>query len=255
MTTGFHATDRSLLRISGGDAAKFLGDLVTNEIAPEGLTYAALLTPQGKYLSDFLIHADEDEFVLDVDAGQVAGLAQRLGMYKLRAEVTIEADDQPVWVVFGGEAGLVDPRHEALGRRVYGSLDGVEHANPDTFETARILQVIPKSGAELVANDSYILESGFERVHGVDFKKGCYVGQEVTARMKHKTALRKGLIGVRLSAPDVPIGTDIMSGGNVCGTLTSCQNHLGIAYMRFDRMGHDMTAGGAAVTTRDPGEA
>ena len=255
MTTGFQATDRSLLRVSGTDSAKFLQDLISNNLPSQGLACAALLTPQGKYLADFLIHTERDAYVLDVPAELASALGQRLAMYKLRADVSISADPRPVWVLLDGHEGFEDPRHPALGRRVYGDPERVDVVPPDQAEALRILHVVPKAGAELIANDSYILECGFERVNGVDFRKGCYVGQEVTARMKHKTTLRKGIAGVRFGEDGVEQGAEIICAGKSCGTVTSVAGRLGIAYLRFDRAGPEMMADGVSVNLREPGEA
>lgn len=253
MTTGFQATERAVLRVSGADSEKFLQDLVTNDVkrAAEGLVYAALLTPQGKYLADFFLLRDGEGFLLDVDAGAAPAVAQRLGMYKLRAAVEIAATDVQVFVITDGEAGHADPRDPALGRRFYGTEPPEMAAgDPEAHEATRIARVVPAHGAELVANDSYILECGFDRLDGVDFRKGCYVGQEVTARMKHKTELRKGLAGVQFAAPGVVPGTEITRDGKVVGKVTSVVGQDGIAYLRFDRAGDGMQAGGIAVEER-----
>ncbi len=250
MTTGFQAKDRALLRVSGSDAEKFLQDLLSNDVTGEGLTYAALLTPQGKFMADFLVHRDADGFVLEVKASSLPSIAARLSMYKLRADVQIEPDEREVWVITDGEVGFADPRLPDLGRRHYGPLDAVNEVEPHAWEAARIANLVPAEGAELVANESYILECGFERLNGVDFRKGCYVGQEVTARMKHKTELRKGLSGVAFSRSGVAPGAEILRDGKVVGTVTSVSGTQGIAYIRFDRAGPGMLADDIDVTLR-----
>lgn len=243
------AEDRAVLRIGGGDAKRFLQDLVTNDLtaAGGGLVYAALLSPQGKYLFDFFLVEDGDGYLLDVKADRAAALAQRLTMYRLRADVTIEAAD--LFVNRGlGEApagAFADPRHPALGWRFY---DAQKAGEPSVDWTAiRVEHCIPETGVELIPDDSYILEAGFERLHGVDFRKGCYVGQEVTARMKHKTELRKGLRTV-LVAGAAPVGTEITSDGKPAGILFSQAGGKGIAYLRLDRVRAGMQAGDAVVT-------
>ena len=251
MTTGFPAQDRSVLKVSGADAEKFLQDLVTNDITKDGLIYAALLTPQGKFLADFLIQRDENAYLLDTAKAAADGLIQRLSMYKLRADVTIDATDIAVRVTMDPSIGLADPRSPALGRRVYGDADAVTEVEPRVWDETRIKHVIPMVGHELIANDSFVLEHDFERISGVDFKKGCYVGQEVTARMKHKTSLRKGIAGVTFDEAGVSEGVDIMSDGKIVGTITSVAGLIGIAYLRFDRVGAEMTAAGVGVTLRE----
>ncbi|MCP5074827.1 MAG: folate-binding protein YgfZ [Rhodobacteraceae bacterium] len=247
--TGEWASDRTVLRVSGGDAAKFLQDLVTNDLRnlTSGLIYAALLTPQGKYLFDFFIKAEGDSFLLDVKSDQAAALAQRLTLYRLRADVKIK--DSALSVNRGlGTApgdGSADPRHCALGWRSYSQQQG---SAPEIDWTAiRVAHCIPETGVELIGDSSYILESGFERLNGVDFKKGCYVGQEVTARMKHKTELRKGLVRVRVDGA-APVGTAISANGKDAGVLYSQSNGNGIAYLRLDRAKGVMTAASATIT-------
>lgn len=240
---------RQVLRITGSDRHRFLNDLVTNDLKglDQGLVYAALLTPQGKYLFDFFLSADGDSFLLDVDAGRAAILVQRLGMYKLRADVAIA--DAGLFVHRGlgmpPEGALADPRHEALGWRSYASTPQAE----DTvdWDALRVQHCVPRTDVELIADGSFILESGFERLHGVDFRKGCYVGQEVTARMKHKTELRKGLVTVAVAGA-APVGTELTSDGKAVGTLFTQADGQGIAYLRFDRVKGEMQAGDARVT-------
>ncbi|TKW68540.1 MAG: folate-binding protein YgfZ [Paracoccus denitrificans] len=238
-------SDRRLLRVSGPDRVDFLQGLVTNDVrrAP---VYAALLTPQGKYLSDFFIIPDgEDALLLDVGAEQADDLLRRLSMYKLRAKVEIAEDPRKVTRGAGPapDGAIADPRDPALGWRSYGVLPG----DGTDWDAQRVAMLVPEAGAELIPNDSYILEMGFERLHGVDFRKGCFVGQEVTARMKHKTELKKGLRRVSLEGP-VPPGTPILTAdGREAGTIHTQSDGRGIAYLRFDRVGDGMTAGGVPV--------
>jgi folate-binding protein YgfZ len=257
MTAGFIATDRAVLRVSGPDARDFLQGLVTNDVRrlDQGPLYAALLTPQGKYLFDFFLVPAGAEVLLDVHADRAAALAQRLGMYRLRARVEIAPTELAVAVGVGAppEAGFADPRHPELGWRAVGPdpallLAGAEPLDPAEHEARRIALGIPETGVELVPDDSYILEMGFERLNGVDFRKGCYVGQEVTARMKHKAELRKGLVRVRLDGATPPVGTAIVAGERTAGTLLSATRDRGLAYLRLDRADGPLTAGAARVT-------
>jgi len=235
---------RTILTISGSDRTEFLQNLVTNDVTREGLVYAALLTPQGKYLADFFLLDQGGTTLLDVDSAFAPGLAGRLSMYKLRADVAIA--EAELFVHVGTDAipadGHADPRDADLGWRAY--RDHPQGNAPD-LTPLRIAKSVPESGQDLTP-DSYILEMGFERLNGVDFKKGCYVGQEVTARMKHKTELRKGLARVTLSEP-VEAGTEITSGGKAAGHITSVHGTEALAYLRFDRAKDPMTAGPATV--------
>ena len=238
--------NRTVLRISGATAAEFLQGLVTNDVARlrEGIVYAALLTPQGKYMADFFLVPDGDNVLVDLDAAQAPAVRQRLMMYKLRSPIEIEETDIAVSRGLGPvpEGAFADPRHESLGWRGYAgqaSQDGVD------WDAVRVAACVPQAGIELTP-DTFILEAGFERLHGVDFRKGCYVGQEVTARMKHKTELRKGLVPVEVEGA-VEAGTEIMAGGKTAGVLYTQAKGHGIAYLRFDRAKGDMTAGDAHV--------
>lgn len=241
-------TDRTVMKITGSDAQGFLQGLVTNDVTrlDQGMIYAALLTPQGKYLFDFFLLSRDDAILLDVKTDRAAALLQRLNMYRLRADVRIEATDLPVsrGLTNPPEGAQADPRHEALGWRSYGVTAG-DAADVD-WNAIRVPHCIPETGIELIPDATYILEAGFENLNGVDFRKGCYVGQEVTARMKHKTELRKGLRVVAISGP-VPVGTEIKRDGKTVGTVFTCAGGQAIAYLRLDRAGEGMTAGNEAV--------
>ncbi len=242
---------RRVYRITGDERIDFLQNLVTNDVnkVTDGLVWTALLTPQGKYLADFFLVPDGDALLVDVDAGLADGLAQRLAMYRLRAKVAIEPTDIAVSRGTGPtpEGAFVDPRHPSLGWRAYDGRAG----NQADWTALRVAACVPESGIELIANETYPLEARFAQLHGVDFKKGCYVGQEVTARMKHKTELKKGLRTVRVQG-DAPVGTDIQTDdGKSAGTLYSQSNGQGIAYLRFDRATGAMSAGNAKITLDD----
>jgi hypothetical protein len=221
--------------------------LVTNDIDAmgDGLLYAAILTPQGKYLADFFLFRDGDAVLLDADAEQAASLATRLGMYKLRADVTIE--DTDLNLHRGLEAmpsdGFADPRAEGLGWRAYRK--EAQAADTTDWVALYVANGVPSAGVELTG-DSYILENGFERLNGVDFRKGCYVGQEVTARMKHKTELRKGLAVVNVNG-EAAVGTAILRDGKEVGKLYSQADGKALAYLRFDRAGDGMQAENAEI--------
>ncbi len=238
---------RSVLRVAGQDRVAFLQGLVSNDISKatdKGIVYAALLTPQGKYLADFLVIGEDDSLLIDVDESLADMLQKRLGMYRLRADVRIEPTDLTVSRGVGPapEGALPDPRHPALGWRLYGAHDVSEAVD---WEAIRVAHLIPETGIEL-DGETYILEAGFERLHGVDFRKGCYVGQEVTARMKHKTELRKGLARVRIEGA-APVGTAILTGEKEAGTLFTQSGGYGIAHLRFDRATGEMSAGQARL--------
>lgn len=241
---------RQIFTLTGPDTLSFLQGLVSNDVGKlkDGLVYAALLTPQGKYLADFFLLQQGQAVLLDVAEPLAAGLVKRLNMYKLRADVTIAPSD--LVLSQGLDAappdGHLDPRTPALGWRAYRPEPGPTIPTDD-WDALRVAHGIPESGIELTPDDTYILEAGFERLHGVDFRKGCYVGQEVTARMKHKIELRKGLARVAISGDAEP-GAEITADGKPAGTLHTRSGDRALAHLRFDRAEGVMQAGAAQVT-------
>lgn len=267
---GMHDTTRGVLRFSGSDARDVLQGVVTNDVnrvIPGQAVYSALLTPQGKYLSDFfMLDGGEGAVLIDVAVAQAQALAQKLQMYALRRDAVLSVEQgcelALLWSRAGEEAvqpdegdGFVvrDPRDPDLGWRRYGTgaddwlnVEGIEIADISERDALRVALVVPETGVELISDETYILEAGFERLSGVDFSKGCYVGQEVTARMKHKTSLRKGLVQVSMKG-DAATGTPVTSAGKPAGTLFTHVKGQGLAHLRLDRAGPDMQAGPASV--------
>ena len=237
---------RSVFRLTGADRIDFLQNLVTNDVKglEQGAVWAALLTPQGKYLADFFLVPEEEAVLVDVAEPLAADLLKRLKMYKLRAKVDIEETGLTVSRGTGEapEGAVADPRHPALGWRHYGGAEG----DGTDWDALRVAHVVPESGVELVPGEGFILEWGFERLHGVDYRKGCFVGQEVTARMKHKTELKKGLVKVQVEGA-APAGTEVFAGEKLAGTLYTQAGGEGLAWLRFDRASGPMTAGDATL--------
>ena len=256
---------RVLLRLTGAEARGFLQDLVTNDIRRaegERAVYAALLTPQGKYLSDFFVIADgAEDLLVDVARDQAQALGQRLAMYRLRRKVGIEVAPLGVALAWGepapeapeGARLVPDPRDARLGWRLYApdpaaalAEIGAAEAAPSAYDALRVAAAAPESGVELTP-DTFVLEAGFERLNGVDFRKGCYVGQEIVARMKHKTELRRGLVRVSVDGEAAP-GAEVLSeDGRAAGTLHTVAGGEGLAHLRLDRAAGAMTAGGAVL--------
>ncbi|PJI92706.1 hypothetical protein BC777_1566 [Yoonia maricola] len=239
--------ERSVLSISGDDRIAFLQGLVTNDVtkADGAIIYTALLTPQGKYIADFFVIGEQDRLLIDVAASHAQTLGQRLMMYRLRAAVTIEETDLIVSRGTGvkPEGALEDPRHDAMGWRAYGDTDISDNTDWDAI---RVTYLIPQTGVELTG-DTYVLEAGFEALNGVDFKKGCFVGQEIVARMKHKTTLKKGLGQVAINGAATP-GDAITADGKPVGTLHTISGKKALAFLRFDRANGEMQAGDATLT-------
>ena len=264
--------DRGVVRVSGEDAASFLQGVLTNDVEELGsreARYAALLTPQGKILFDFLVvrlPADVGAaFALDCAAIQSADLAKRLSFYKLRAKVAIldESADHCVLAYWGGEpenapGGIVyaDPRAAELGcREILPRAKGLaigEASVPD-YEALRISLGVPKGGVDFVYADAFPHEANLDLLHGVDFEKGCYVGQEVVSRMKHRGGARKRIVRVRLDGVAPAPGTPVLDGELPVGTLGSSAGASALAMLRLDRVedakaaGRELSATGVRV--------
>jgi folate-binding protein YgfZ len=205
-----------------------------------------LLTPQGKLVSDFFLVDSDQGILIDVNSKASDSLLKRLMLYKLRAEIGVEKTNLKVSTGIKNkpQKALEDPRHPKMGWRYYSSED-LSEKNID-WEKLRVENLIPEFGKEL-SSDSYILEYGFENLNGVDFKKGCYVGQEVTARMKHKSQLKKGLAIVETSGR-VPFNTDIYANNKAVGKVYSSTTNQALAYLRFGFAAKKMTAGEVEIT-------
>lgn len=249
------AQNRAILRVTGEDRVKFLQGQVTQDmarVAKNGIAYGAVLTPQGKLFADFLMIDAGDAVLLDVADSLAEGLLQRLTMFKLRSKVALERADMPVTRGLGPQpdGALPDPRDPSLGWRLYGV--ALEHGAPIDWDAVRVAAKVPETGAELTPGESYILELDFERLNGVDFRKGCYVGQEIIARMHHKTELRRGLRQVSVSVP-VPPGTPVVNAdGKDVGVLYTQADGLGLALVRIDRAHGTLLAGEASVALAAP---
>ena len=239
--------ERTVISISGDDRINFLQGLVTNDVAKaaDGIIYTALLTPQGKFMADFFVIGQNNRLLIDVATSHAQMLGQRLMMYRLRAAVEILQTDLIVSRGTGPmpDSAMADPRHPALGWRVYGDADISDNTD---WTALQVTHQVPTTGVELT-EDTYILEAGFEALNGVDFKKGCFVGQEVVARMKHKTVLKKGLARVQISGA-AKQGDIITADGKPVGTLHTISGDQALAYLRFDRAEGVMQAGDATLT-------
>lgn len=247
-------SDRAVVRVAGADARPFLQGLLTNDVesvAPGAPVYAGLLSPQGKALFDLLLHDGGDGAVLlDVDAARAAALTRRLAMYKLRKAVTVEPTALAVLAAWGADAaGLpTDPRLAALGARwVAASATAAPQAD---YDAHRLALGVP-AGADIGEDELLWLETDADLLNGVSFTKGCYVGQENTARMHHRDKVRRRLLPVSLTAE--PGADEILdAAGRPAGRLRSHRAGLGIAHLRVEAVAGPMTLSGAAVEVTRP---
>lgn len=254
--------DRAVLTLSGTDRKKFLQGLITNnieKIAENSVLYAALLTPQGKYLHDFFISEVDDTLFLDCERDRLPDLLRRLMMYKLRADVEI-ADCSEKYSVFAtankptdAVISYQDPRCSEMG---YRSIQTASVEKPDNhYDLLRLKHGLPDGSLDFDVDRTLILEGNLEELNGVDFEKGCYVGQEVTARMKHRSSLKKRLLPVILDGVLPEHGTEITDeNGKKIGDIRSGRDNMAIGYFRLAHIEFDKTytCGDAYVTPWRP---
>jgi len=250
-------TRRGLLRIGGASARSFLQGLVTNDVEQVSETtpvYAALLTPQGKFLHDFLIVQWGDVLMLDLEAERLADLLRRLTMYRLRAAVDLVdvSNELTVYAVFGAETDglgdqipgtfVRDPRSPMLGHRLYSKSDpridlqalGANIVGPEVYDAFRIAAGVPDGSRDIPVEKAFPLEYGFDSLGAVSYEKGCYIGQELTARTHNRGKVKKALFRVRFETSAPVAGTAIRSGDAEVGEILTSAGQYGLAHLRID---------------------
>jgi folate-binding protein YgfZ len=288
MQQAFHllAEQRGLIAISGDDRTAFLQGLVSNDVSHVSAgraLYAALLTPQGRYLHDFFIAAIGDTLYLDCEALRRDDLRRRLSIYRLRSKVTL-ADataDFVVALLYGAdltsrlglrdepgeakpwEGGIVyvDPRLPALGARAIlprthaGEMlarAGLSPGNAADYERLRLSLGVPDGSRDLPVEKAILLENGFDELHGIDWQKGCYMGQELTARTKYRGLVRKRLLPVEVEGPLPASGTPVMAGDKEAGEMRSGIDGLGLALLRLEHLDDGLRCGDSRLRPRRP---
>ena len=261
MSEPVRSGSRGVVEVSGPEARALLQRLITNDVEALGAgeaRYAALLTPQGKILVDFLVvcapSSDEPErFLLDCPASLAADLVKRLTLYRLRAKVTVADRSADLAAAALGAADAAsepdvlrfrDPRSSALGDRVIGPRDRVAalQAAEDVARDRRIVAGVPEGGIDFAYGDVFPHEANLDRLAGVDFTKGCYVGQEVVSRMQHRATTRKRVTPVHFEAPPA-MAAEIRAGDLPVGTMGSIGETRGLALLRLDRVADAQAAG------------
>ena len=283
---------RGLVEAAGPDVRPFLQGMVSadvDKLSPERALWAAFLTPQGKFLHEFFLTLDpgpeagEDRVLLDCEAARLDDLRTRLGRYKLRARVTLEdvSARYAVAAVFGAGAlealglpaqagraapfagGLVhvDPRLPALGARAVlpradaeAALQGAGFApaGPADYDALRIRLGVPDGSRDLEVERATLLENGFDELGGIDWDKGCFMGQELTARTKYRGLVKKRLVPVEIDGPAPEPGTPVTADGKDVGVLRSTADGLGLALIRLEHLEAPLSAGAARLTVRKP---
>jgi hypothetical protein len=276
--TAVQLIDRGVIRVGGDEAASFLQGLLTCDIDKVTLRhagYGALLTPQGKIISDCLVVAvageDGGGFLLDAPLLQTPDLMKRLKLYRLRSKVTLDdltADSTVIVAADGGalpdDAGLVfaDPRLIALGDRAItdrASVGEIATTDADGYHARRIALGVPDGGKDFTYGDAFPHEALLDQLGGVSFKKGCYVGQEVVSRMQHRGTARTRIVPIVFTEGLVTeMGVEATAGGKTLGRVGSCADGRGLAMLRLDRVadalaaGERLDAGGLAFTVEKP---
>lgn len=290
MTDQFYAPAdpaRGLLLLSGEDRSKFLQGLVSNDVRKLSATHAiwaALLTPQGKYLHDFFIAEQGDGWLIDGEGARIADLKRRLGLYKLRARIVLEdvTDRFEVLQAWGSGAGapfglgepgqaiqrqgavaFLDPRLSDLGVRLIapkgtgaallGGLGYAPGAIAD-WDRRRLGHGVPDGSRDMILEKAILLENGFDELHGVAWDKGCYIGQELTARTKYRGLIKKRLMPVAIDGPLPEPGTPILRDGQEAGEIRSGRDGMAVALVRLDALeaGTPLVAGAATVRPLRP---
>ncbi len=281
---------RGLLEAAGADARRFLQGMLSNDVervSPERALWAALLTPQGKFLHEVFLSVapggNADTVLLDCEAARLADLKARLGRYRLRAKVELD-DVSPGYTLAAliGEGALealglaaesgraaplagglvyVDPRLAALGARaVLPSASarealaaaGFTAGTPADYESVRLTHGVPDGSRDLEVERALLLENGFDELHGVDWDKGCFVGQELTARTRYRALIKKRLVPVEIEGPVPAPGTPVLAEGREAGEMRSASDGLGLALIRLEHLEAALTAGGARLSPRTP---
>lgn len=270
---------RALLRLTGADATEWLQGLITNDVErleAEGALYAALLSPQGKILFDFLVYRATDSLLIDCEASARDALMKRLSMYKMRSDVTLTPE--PDLGVLSSctpldtnlahvEIAVLDPRLAKLGYRMVGDLarmaddyldQGHTIDGEDVYRDYLLKLGIPNGEADFAPGKAYPLESNFDELNGISFTKGCFIGQEVAARMKHKAVLKKRVLPVVSDAMMPEAGVEIRAGGAKTGDILSSSGRTGLALIRLtewqEAMAQDvpLEANGVKVRVNTP---
>lgn len=271
---------RGVLAIGGEDRVEFLQGLVSNDVTKleDGAAqWAAFLTPQGKYLHDFFLVGHGDDILVDCEGGErLVDFKRRLTMYKLRAKVTVEdrSEELAVAALMGegatddveGAVVYADPRLPEAGARAILSRDGgaavletagFAAAGFDDWDRHRIRLGLPDGSRDLIPERSILLENGFDELNGVSFDKGCYMGQELTARTKHRALIRKRLMPVEIDGPAPEAGTPLLLDDKDAGKMRSSCGDVGLAMVRLEELeaaeGTPFSCGEATLTPVKPG--
>jgi folate-binding protein YgfZ len=255
---------RALIAVSGPDWRSFLQGLLTQDVetlGPGELRFGALLTPQGKLLFDLFLFGQEDGCLIDVAADRREALVQRLMIYRLRAKVEIEPVAGIVLAAWQapnphGEGWAADPRLHLLGARGYGATppDGAIETGEAAYDAHRLAQGVPDPARDCAPETAYPIEANFDLLAGIDFKKGCFVGQETTSRMKRRGAIKNRMLPIHFEGPAPAVGAEVLAGDLRAGQVLTGHDGAAMALLRIDRIeGAALSVDGRPVTVTWPG--
>lgn len=254
--------ERGVVAVGGDDRVAFLQGLVSNDVAeaaPGRCIWAALLTPQGKWLADFFIFADGDRLLLDCEQSQVTMLVQRLSRYRLRMNVSLTFEpEMAVYVAWGGAAevsGLAapDPRLPGFATRILSAAPLPTSATEADWDLYRLQAGLPDGSRDLEPDRTVLLEAGFDELNGVSWSKGCYMGQELTARTKYRGLVKRRLVPVAIDGKVPDAGTPVLRDGVEVGSMRSARDGFGLAVLRLDTLeAGALRCGDAVLTPRLP---
>ena len=245
---------RAVVKVSGPDARAFLHNLLTQDVetlAPGALRFGALLSPPGRLLFDLFLWGEADGVVLDVAADRREALIQRLSMYRMRARVEVAADDRSVFASWPGIADgfSADPRTSALGGRAIGTFSAT--AGEDAWNALRLGVGVPDPARD-ADEGTYPIEATFDLLNGIDFAKGCFVGQETTSRMKRRGEIKKRMMPLTFDGPAPAAGAEVLNGELRAGEVLTGRDGSAMALVRLDRLEGILTVDGRAVTVNRP---
>ena len=256
---------RGVIAVEGDDRVAFLQGLLSNDIEaarPGRAVWAALLTAQGKWLADFFVFADANRLLLDCEADQIAMLIQRLSRYRLRMQASLHAEPalhvHVAWDARPDAADAADimapdPRLPDFAWRILATRPLAANATPEDWDRRRLAAGLPDGSNDLESDRSVLLEAGFDELAGVSWSKGCYMGQELTARTKYRGLVKRRLVPVDVLGPLPPPGTPVLNSGVEIGTMRSGRDAIGLASLRLDAVGGAaLRCADASLTPRIP---
>ncbi len=252
-------TDRAVLEVTGEDRLAFLQGLISNDVTtiPQGgALWAALLTPQGKWLADFFLVPQLDRLLMDVEAGLAEMVMAKLLRFKLRSKVAMARMEMAVQAGWGEampDGATPDPRLPEAGWRLITDTPLPATASAEDYDAHRLSLGLPDGSRDLEAEQSILLEAGFDELHGVSWSKGCYMGQELTARTKYRGLIKRRLVPVEVEGPMPARGTPVTRDGAEVGEMRSGRGGHGMALLRLAALTGELRCGEAVLRPRVPG--